>query len=382
MWTREAHRELTFWSKIQWELLWSPMGYDVLLAGLADAVSAARVGEFSPDVMIIASDASDVAVGGGVFRPRGDSMYDCELFTYHMLDEGLRDESSTLRELDGISDTLVAARPPKGTRVIAVVDNQSTVKVLNKGSSNPMLLRRAQFVFMFCLRHHLILQGLWQRRTTGIVTFCDDGSRLIDACDFSACADLFWGANHIAISLWGCGFTFDRFASSRQVQPVDCPWKLPFNSWHVQAFSEGADALAFRWDNSINWVNAPFGLVGKVYALLRAQRAVAAVVIPRGSSQWWASSFWREAEGVVHRWDLDGSDRRCRMVGSSSAPVPFRKGLAVVFFDFRRHSEQQQTRHWVGLPAERIHGAWQSDGSPAEPCRYFSPSGRSVVGFN
>ena len=119
-------------SKIQWEQLWSPMGYDVLLAGLSDAVSAARVGDFAPNVMIIASDTSDVAVGGGVFRPQGDSKYKCEMFAYHILDDDIREESSALRELDGISDTLVGSKPPRGTRVIAVVDNQSTVKTLNK----------------------------------------------------------------------------------------------------------------------------------------------------------------------------------------------------------------------------------------------------------
>lgn len=129
------------------------MGYDVLLAGLSDAVSAARVGDFAPNVMIIASDTSDVAVGGGVFRPQGDSKYKCEMFAYHILDDDIREESSALRELDGISDTLVGAKPPRGTRVIAVVDNQSTVKTLNKGSSNPKLLKRAQFVYRLLHTH-------------------------------------------------------------------------------------------------------------------------------------------------------------------------------------------------------------------------------------
>ena len=70
-----------FWSKVPWDTLWSPMGYDVLLARLADTVKHARVSDTQEDVIFIASDASDITVGGGgVFKPRGNGEYECKIF--------------------------------------------------------------------------------------------------------------------------------------------------------------------------------------------------------------------------------------------------------------------------------------------------------------
>ena len=49
---------------------------------------------------------------------------------------------------------------------------------------------------------------------------CDEGSRLVDRGAFSAHPGLFWRANDIAMRLWGPDFTFDRFGSATQVQPM------------------------------------------------------------------------------------------------------------------------------------------------------------------
>ena len=90
------------------------------------------------------------------------------------------------------------------------------------------------------------------------MTFCDTCSRIVDKCAFSAHAGMFWKANAIAGSLWGSGFAFDRFGSASQVQPDDCPWKLPFSSRFLSAFASGLDALSQDWRGWVNWVNAPF----------------------------------------------------------------------------------------------------------------------------
>lgn len=122
---------------------------------------------------------------------------------------------------------------------------------------------------------------LWFPRETKLIRGCDDDSRIVGNCNFSAEGGIFWEANAIAISMWGSGFTCDRFASTRQLQPINCHIKLPFNSRFYQPYSAGVDALAQHWSGEINWVNAPYALVDRVYALIKAQQAVAAIVVPR-----------------------------------------------------------------------------------------------------
>jgi hypothetical protein len=48
----------------------------------------------------------------------------------------------------------------------------------------------------------------------------------------------------------------------------------------------------------IAWVNAPFSLIGRVLALLRAQAAVAVVVVPVGTRARWARQIRLGATGV------------------------------------------------------------------------------------
>lgn len=378
LWTAAAHRELIFWSTVSWSDLWSPMGYDILVAGLADSVTGAWQGELAPGTLIVASDASDVAVGGGVFTPLGKGRFGCTLLVHHMLEARIRDASSALRELRGIVETLVAVRPSRGARVLAVVDNQAVWRILTRGSPIMELQRLACFCFRFCLERAILLHPLWQPRTSHIVRLCDDDSRVICGSNFSASSDLFWEANRRAHRLWGSGFTYDRFASSCHVQPYDCPWKLPFSSWRRQAFSSGTNALSQRWQGFVNWVNAPFALLGHVHALVKAQRAVAAVVVPRRSMPGLNKMFDIRAQGVVGRWNLPPGDARCRMVGKD-APPPCRKGLSVVFLDFRRAADVEMP--WRGKAAEQLRADWRLEGCSSGARRYFRADGTSCRGL-
>ena len=91
-----------------------------------------------------------------------------------------------------------------------------------KGSGREELLKLADFLLRFCLSRGIAVLAVWQHRSTNIITMCDEGSRVVDRGAFSAHPGLFWKANNIATRLWGRGFTFDRFGSASQVQPISC----------------------------------------------------------------------------------------------------------------------------------------------------------------
>ena len=382
VWTVEPDGELRFWEAMPWELLWAPYGYDAFIEPLKDFMRVANKGEMASSCLTIASDASEEAVGGGVFEPAGAGMFECVSFAHHMLRISTKKKASALREMEGIVGTVVASDPPRGSRVLAVVDNEAVHRVLAKGSGCEELQKLAKFAFLYCIRKGILLCSLWQRRSTSIMTFCDTGSRIVDKCAYSAHAGLFWRANAIAGELWGCGFTYDRFGSTTQVQPVNCPWKLPFSSRFRCAFTSGLDALTQDWRNHVNWVNAPFSLVGKILALVRRQRAVAAVVVPRGwkgTRSWWQHELRSNSEGVVHRWDLMPGDPRCEPVRQEVSTQTRRYGLAVVFIDCRRAGSP--LRRWKGQPAEVVLREWEREGRPIDRWRYLGVDGEWSEGL-
>jgi hypothetical protein len=67
---------------------------------------------------------------------------------------------------------------------------------------------------------------------------------------------------------------------------------------------------------------------------LRAQRATAAVVVPRGSDARWAAWARPGAEGVVRVWHFDPRRREFAM-RALTAPQSYPSGYAVVFIDVR-----------------------------------------------
>ena len=84
IWSDDADQELRFWTTVPWEELWSPVGYDVLLAGINDAVKAAERDPWVANVVVVAADTSNKATGGGKFTPSGCSKFDCVQFAHHM----------------------------------------------------------------------------------------------------------------------------------------------------------------------------------------------------------------------------------------------------------------------------------------------------------
>ena len=168
-----------------------------------------------------------------------------------------------------------------------------------------------------------------------ILKCCDARSRFVDNHTFFVSAAVFWHCNGIARKLWGRGFQFDRAADSYNVQPADKQQKLPFNSRWMCPHSSGVDMFQQDWSKSISWCNAPFAMAGRVMALLRSQRAAAAVLLPKNERSWWFRFTKRGCPGVkfVHSCNFT---RPGHYIGGSNTPSPFSCGLMVVFFDFRR----------------------------------------------
>ena len=96
------------------------------------------------------------------------------------------------------------------------------------------------------------------------------------------------------------------------------------------------------------------------------------MVVPRGDRRW-RNIFRREAAGVVHRWDIKGGDPRCQMVGGTEAVPPSRRGLSVVFLDFRLGSTARHFRRQAG--AEKLWSDWVAVGGPVSAWRYHCPNG-------
>ena len=121
-----------------------------------------------------------------------------------------------------------------------------------------------------------------------MLRLCDQFSRLVDSHKYAMPAKTFWKANAVAIKVWGLGFQVDVCADMHNVQPGDSYTKLPFFSRWCSPYSSGVDMFAQRWDNTVNWCNPPFVLIGRIISLLRARKATAAVVKPVGTSHWWS----------------------------------------------------------------------------------------------
>ena len=135
--------------------------------------------------------------------------------------------------------------------------------------------------------------------------------------------------------MFGRGFQFDRFSSFETAMPADGRRKLPFNSYYIQPFSSGRDALRQNWFGWVNWCHPPHHLVGRAISLMCRQRAVGVVVLPLGARQLWSSAAQPGAEeGVVHRFTFNPRLPVNQLVGKKT-PCKWRGRFAVVFFDFR-----------------------------------------------
>jgi hypothetical protein len=187
-----------------------------------------------------------------------------------------RAASSTLRELKGLLYTIQSFLAKCANRRVRIqVDNQNLLAVVWKGSRVAAMTELAQELFWLCLKWGILLQVVWVPRTEN--ARADAISNFSDTDDWQLNPSMFadmderWGPHQV-----------DRFATHLN-------WLCPtFWSRHWCPGTQGIDSFSVSWTGVVNWINPPFGLIGRAIRKLRAEEAVATVVVPfwRGR-HWW-----------------------------------------------------------------------------------------------
>ena len=187
-----------------------------------------------------------------------------------------RAASSTLRELTGLLCTVQSFLAQCANRRVRIqVDNQNLLSVVWKGSRVAAMTELAQELFWLCLKWGIILQVVWVPRTENeradaISNFSDSDDWQLKR-SFFADLDRRWGPHGV-----------DRFATH-----LNC---LCQNFWsrYWCPGTQGIDSFSVSWAGVVNWINPPFGMIGRVIQKLRSDRAVATVIVPfwRGR-HWW-----------------------------------------------------------------------------------------------
>lgn len=353
VWTAEAELELQFWERVRFEDLCAPMRQWDLFPDARDCLLRPRRGGLHPSVKVFAADSSDYASGGAEFvvmkdelRPRPHLMMVVELSAVGLV------ESSTYKELEGLCKLEFTLVGRDSRRVFFLVDNVAAMRIILRGSKLEKLNAFAKLLFLRGLRQRKLLCPLWFRRNEEVIEVVDARSRLCTSTDFCLPSALFWEANGVAQDLWGCGFQFDRFASTVTVMPTDCRVRLPFNSEFWQPGSSGRDALKQDWRGTVNWVNAPFCVLDQVIGLLKSQQAAAAVLVPRGAGGRWDTEAVPGCKGYCA--ELRFNPRLPENWMTGRGRNTFKGDYAIVFVDFR-------PRHEVGFrplqPAEELRRA-------------------------
>ena len=335
-WTVQAQRELDFWIGIDFASLSAPVSHDALSAKLKNWIASPVTGELAKEVKVFAVDTSNSMSGGGEFIRDGELWCMRGTMVARLSPEEVL-TSSTLRELLGVLRLDLALIPDDCRKVLLPLDSQAAVQCLLKGSKVPELQKVCAQIFLNQLRHNRVLWPVWMRRSEAIIRMCDDTSRLTDKHAFTMDPAIFWKANGFAEKLWGRGFQLDVCADMHNVQPVNSAVRLPFFSRWPAPHSSGVDMLQQSWRRRVCWCNAPFALLPRVFALLRAQKASAAVVVPLGTKANYGALVGAKTQGVRYAFTFRPS-RACWDPASPASSSVFSGDYAVLFLDFRSRS--------------------------------------------
>ncbi|CAL5224726.1 g7458 [Coccomyxa viridis] len=182
-------------------------------------------------------------------------------------------QSSTWRELIAIERTLWSLlRDVSLTVVRLFTDNLAVHYVWLAGSRKKIIQDIVRRIFEFCHERSIQLWIEWVPRENNLLA--DALSKYHDRDDWMLNSKYF----RILDKLWG-PHTFDRFASATNKQCEQ------FNSRFWCPGSAGVNALAYDWSGENNWVNPPFGLMGKVLLHMKACKAI---IVPRWPKrEWW-----------------------------------------------------------------------------------------------
>ena len=331
VWTDLAQQELEFWHDIDFAGLSAPFSHDRLSEKLTAWVASPESGELSADVRIFAVDTSDSMSGGAEFI-RDGMLWRMKGKMVARLSPSEVRKSSTFRELKGAGRMDIAIVPDTCSKLLLPLDAQASVSILERGSKILELQRLAAIIFRNQLRCNRVMWPVWMRRSTQIIRLVDEISRYVDNHTFAVAPVLFWRANAYAIKLWARGFQLDTCADMHNVQPVGGSTKLPFFSRWPAPHSSGFDMFQQNWGNKVCWCNPPFALIPRVLALIKAQCACAAVVVPLGTRAGYGKLRSSSGSGVIFSFTF------CPTLAnwpqpSESASV-FRHDYAVLFFDF------------------------------------------------
>lgn len=331
IWTVEAHRELIFWLSINFAGLSAPFSHDLLSEKLSTWVALPESGTLATDVKILAVDTSATMSGGGEFV-RDGMLWKMKGKMVARLSATEVRKSSTLRELTGAERVDLTLVSDSCSKLLLPVDSQASVSCLLRGSKVPELQAIVARIFENQLRCNRVLWPVWMRRSTQIIRLVDEVSRYIDNHVFMAAPELFWQANTYAIKLWGRGFQLDVCADMHNVQPVDSSTKLPFFSRWPAPHASGFDMFQQRWTHKVCWCNPPFPLIPRVIALLKAQRASAAVIVPLGTNMSYENLIGDRHYGTIFSFTFPPALANWQRDASRTVKCSYK--YAVLFFDF------------------------------------------------
>ena len=321
VWTKEAQLELEFWLKVDFSKLSAPIAQDAWREHVERWVINPLSGELANDVKVFAVDTSDSMSGGGEFLRDGE-LWCMRAGMAVRLAKREIGTSSTLRELLGVLRLDLTLIPDSCVRAIIALDNQAAVAILQRGSRIPALQAIVRKIYLRQVKFNRVLWPVWVRRSKSIIQQCDARSRFVDHHAFQAPARFFWKANKVAIALWGRGFQIDTCADLHNVQPANRAEKLPFYSRWASPHASATDMLQQQWKGYVNWCYPPFVLLPRVVALLREQKACAAVLAPTGTDSLWGRCLRMHHANVLRVLHVP-----------SFCPVGPKK-LAVFFLDF------------------------------------------------
>jgi len=186
-------------------------------------------------------------------------------------------ESSTMRELIAMLQVLRSlVQFISNTCVHLYTDSQAAYHIFTSGSSSKSHLHRIGVeLFWFCAKHSITLDVSWIPRDLN--QLADHLAGIYDRDDW--CLAKRW--YDFLDWLWG-EHTIDRFAThlNHMVDKFNSGWYCPG--------SAGVNCLRMLdWAQENNWCNPPFGMVGQLIRVLRAQLASATVVAP-----YWIRRHW------------------------------------------------------------------------------------------
>ena len=209
--------------------------------------------------------------------------------------------SSTLRELYGVwMYFLTFATLMRAGHFLLVLDNICCVFILggivppsatggkdqispSGGSQKPELQALAVQVLDLCLLKEITFVVYWMPRAQ------NERADLLSRVTATR-ADEYWLLRAQFFDLdaqWG-PHTIDRFATSRNAQPLLPPNTNRYCSDFFEAEAECINAFTTDWSKDINWCFPPYRLVGRTILHLIKCRAKGTLIVP----YWTHGAFW------------------------------------------------------------------------------------------